>query len=87
MSELNRVRWRCRRGLLELDLVLSSFVRNCYSDLSVEQQQAFRELLDYPDPELWDLVCARAEPASKAQSEVMEVLRRAPARSGVLTRR
>lgn len=59
MTELNRLRWRCRRGLLELDLILSRFAERELERMSEEELQNFAALLDYPDNELWDLVSGR----------------------------
>jgi antitoxin CptB len=49
-QELGRLRWRCRRGMRELDVLLRRYVDERYSSASCEQQRAFRELLDAPDP-------------------------------------
>ena len=46
--------WKCRRGLLELDLVLTRFLERQVPGLSSAELAAFDELLDYPDTELWD---------------------------------
>jgi antitoxin CptB len=51
--ELGKLRWRCRRGMKELDVLLSRYVEERFCDASLEQQQAFRELLDAPDPVLY----------------------------------
>ncbi|WP_333842638.1 FAD assembly factor SdhE [Pelomicrobium sp.] len=59
MTELNRLRWRCRRGLLELDLILSRFAERELERLGDEERQSFAALLDYPDNDLWDLVSGR----------------------------
>ena len=53
---LERVRWRCRRGLLELDIVLGRFIEQHYAGLDAAGQVAFDALLDLPDTELWDLI-------------------------------
>ena len=53
---LERVRWRCRRGLLELDIVLGRFIEQHYAGLDAVEQVAFDALLDLPDTELWDLI-------------------------------
>ena len=47
-----RLRWRCRRGLLELDLVLLRFLEQTYSTLNAAEQQIFQELLALPDQTL-----------------------------------
>lgn len=49
-----RLRWGCRRGMLELDLLLLPFFNAHYSQLSLPEQQAFATILEYPDPELYD---------------------------------
>ena len=48
--EFERLRWRCRRGLLELDIVLYDFLDRNYSRLTVEERVAFGQLLTVPDP-------------------------------------
>jgi antitoxin CptB len=75
MAELDRIRWRCRRGLLELDLVLAAFGREELGRLSGEEQAAFARLLDAPDNDLWDWVCARAEPADPSLAGLVRRLR------------
>jgi antitoxin CptB len=57
----DRLQWKCRRGLLELDLVLSQFLERQASDMSPTDLAAFDELLDYPDTELWDVVSGRSD--------------------------
>jgi succinate dehydrogenase flavin-adding protein (antitoxin of CptAB toxin-antitoxin module) len=59
MSELNRLRWRCRRGLLELDLTLQRFVASELETLSPAERLVLAELLDYPDNDLWDVLSGR----------------------------
>jgi len=48
-NEVARLRWRCRRGLLELDLVFNDFVDRRYRSLNPELQQAFWDLLEEGD--------------------------------------
>ncbi len=52
MAELDRIRWHCRRGMLELDLVLNRFVEQELDGLDSGQLQVFRELLNEQDPML-----------------------------------
>jgi len=61
MKNLERVRWRARRGLLELDIVLGRFIETYYAQLDEAGQQAFEVLLDMPDNPLWDMIAGRAE--------------------------
>lgn len=48
-----RLRWRCRRGILELDLLLEAFLESSYSILSDKEKRVFETILCYPDSELW----------------------------------
>ncbi|HXF65443.1 MAG TPA: succinate dehydrogenase assembly factor 2 [Burkholderiales bacterium] len=74
MTELDRVRWRCRRGLLELDLILARFLERRYDCLDAEQRALFGELLEQPDNDLLDLALGRREPAPRYRA-VVELLR------------
>jgi antitoxin CptB len=49
-------RWQCRRGMLELDLLLNNFVDKEVNNLTAEQKQTFELLLSYPDQTLLDLL-------------------------------
>jgi antitoxin CptB len=75
MKELERVRWRCRRGLLELDIVLGRFIAQHYAEMDNDQRVIFDELLDLPDTELWDQVSGQKEPAHAHQRVVLELLK------------
>jgi antitoxin CptB len=77
VSELNRIRWHCRRGMLELDLVLARFLERDFAALSEAQQAAFKTVLEYPDNDLWDLVCGRLTPQPGDMAAVVERLRNA----------
>lgn len=74
-AELRRLRWRCRRGLLENELVLERFLDAYGAGLEGERLQAFKTLLDYSDNDLWDLVSGRAECGDPALGEVVRMLR------------
>jgi antitoxin CptB len=77
MSELNRVRWRCRRGMLELDLVLACFVDRHYIQLTPEQRERFGDLLILPDNELWDMLSRDEMTAAVGEMAfVLRLLRR-----------
>ena len=55
---MERLRWRCRRGLLELDIVLGRFIEH-YAGLDARQQAAFDSMLDMPDTQLWDMLSGK----------------------------
>jgi antitoxin CptB len=48
-----RLKWACRRGMLELDVLFMSFVDEAYDSLASEQQFTFERLLTCQDPELF----------------------------------
>jgi antitoxin CptB len=52
MSKLGRLRWQCRRGAKELDLVLLDYLENHYSLADADEQNRFIELLQLEDTEL-----------------------------------
>ena len=56
VSEHVNYRWQCRRGMLELDLLLNNFVDKGVKSLTAEQQHSFELLLSYPDQTLLDLL-------------------------------
>ena len=51
--EKARMLWRCRRGMLELDLLLERFMAEAYDDLTDVQLSTFKRLLEEPDPDLY----------------------------------
>ncbi len=57
-----RLQWRCRRGMLELDLLLEPFVENVYDKLSEEEKQQFHALLDFQDQELLECLMLQKKP-------------------------
>ncbi|WP_333796247.1 FAD assembly factor SdhE [Rheinheimera sp.] len=72
MSELMskpKLRWACRRGMLELDILLSPFVEQGYDALSLEQKHDFERLLACDDPDLfaWFMGHARSQDATLQQ--------------------
>jgi antitoxin CptB len=77
MSDLDRVRWQCRRGLLELDLVLARFVERHFFSLAAAEQESFKRLLEYPDNDLWDLIAGRREPQAGEPLGLIRLLRSA----------
>lgn len=59
---LRRVRWRSRRGMRELDLILMSFVATHYAALSPAEQETYGELLGLEDPQLYAWLSGRERP-------------------------
>ena len=52
-KRLARLKWACRRGMLELDVLLMPFVDEAFDSLDYEQQEIFERLLTSDDPDLF----------------------------------
>ena len=72
--EMRRLRWRCRRGMKELDLLLLNYIDEVYSASRPERQLAFRRLLSMPDPEILALLTGRSEADDEHLAHVIERL-------------
>jgi antitoxin CptB len=73
---MERVRWRCRRGLLELDIVLGRFIE-LYASLDFRQKVVFDELLDLPDTELWDMISGKLPALHDDQDALLVLINKA----------
>jgi antitoxin CptB len=71
-SDLGKLRWRCRRGMRELDVLLTRYVDEDYLAATPEQQAAFRSLLDSQDPVLNDYFLGRDCPSDPALRALIE---------------
>jgi antitoxin CptB len=80
---LSKLRWRCRRGMLENDLFVERFFRAHQETLTTRQAAALLVLMDLPDNDLLDLLLGRAEPQGEVDTPevrtVLAQLRAAPA--------
>lgn len=72
---LSKLRWRCRRGLLENDLFIERFFERYAEALTVRQAQALGDLMDLADNDLLDLLLRRRDPQGGLdRADVNEVL-------------
>jgi antitoxin CptB len=62
-----RIRWCCRRGMLELDLILGPFFDRYFDTLTPDEQNLFIELLDCDDPDIYAWIMGFTEPEQKFQ--------------------
>jgi antitoxin CptB len=74
-EELRRLRWQCRRGMLELDLLFSRFLDACYSGLSSQEKFDLLRLLNYQDQILQDWFFGEAVPADVRLRELVVRIR------------
>ena len=75
MSELSRLRWLCRRGMKELDVVMSRYLEDYYESASTIEQGIFKALLEMPDPDLYELLLGRGEENDPELVRFIEFLR------------
>jgi antitoxin CptB len=71
--KLAKLRWACRRGMLELDLLFEHYVNTYYCSASQEEQSMFEALLECNDQELYNWLIKR-EPAPARSSRMVEIL-------------
>lgn len=76
--ETSRLKWKCRRGMKELDLLLEGYLAGRYPKAGEAEQGAFKALLELQDPVLFDYVTGRDRPVSEDERRVIDALRRAP---------
>ena len=74
-ERLEKVRWRSRRGLLELELLLKPFVEGGFADLPESMKQDYERLLDSDDLDAHEWLLGRAEPPADLKALIAEIRR------------
>ena len=74
MTRDARLRWLCRRGMKELDVLLERYLEQDYAQTTEPQRAAFRALLECQDPVLWDYVMERDQPQDEDMQDVIRKL-------------
>jgi len=69
---VGRLRWQCRRGMKELDVVLERWLAGRYPDASAEERSAFRRLLDAQDPQLVAWLFGRERPSDPGVAALVD---------------
>ena len=72
--DMHKLRWACRRGMLELDLILLPFVENVYAGLPVDDQQRFDLLLEEQDQDLFQWFLGKEEPSSDDLKHIVHIV-------------
>ena len=72
--EMARLRWRCRRGMRELDMLLLHYADGYYANAEDSERRAFRRLLSAPDPDILALLTGKAHADDDALKHVIECL-------------
>lgn len=79
MGQLSRLRWLCRRGMKELDVLLERFLAQEYPHLNAAEQAAFQRVLQMEDPELYACLLGQTR---TGDVEVNDVIARIRGRTG-----
>ena len=72
---IERLRWQCRRGLLELDLLFEAFLEKGYAQLSDEDKNIFNQFLEYPDQTLQEWLLGKTVPDDVAMAHMVKLIR------------
>ena len=75
MNHQARMRWRCRRGMLELDIVLQRFIDKHYVQLDKRQLGQFEILLSLSDHDLWAMIVCKRDAPDEAFLPLLKLLR------------
>jgi antitoxin CptB len=75
MNSLDRLRWQCRRGCLELDLILQGYLETEYSRAENEEKKQFLELLKWEDDELLDVLLGGRKPNAMGLDDLIGKIR------------
>ena len=73
--DASRLRWQCRRGMRELDVLLSRYLEQAYPRAPAAQKRAFCELLTLSDPELAGFMLGRDVPADPELAALVRHIR------------
>ena len=71
-----RLRWRCRRGMRELDTLLTRYLERSYLASSPAERAAFAQMLELPDPDLFGYLVGRTMPNEAIHVEIIARIRR-----------
>ena len=74
-EQLNRLRWQCRRGMLELDFFLQKFLEHSFVNLSEADQQLFTRLLESTDQDLFVWLTGRETPSDPEFARMVKFIR------------
>jgi antitoxin CptB len=77
MQPNRSLKWRCRRGIREMDLLLQVFMDKYFEKLSTEEIKTFEDLLEQPDLDILDWIMGRSKPPSTAIQSIIDKINNA----------
>ena len=74
-KRLSRLKWACRRGMLELDVLFMPFVEEAFNDLSYKDKELFERLLTCDDPDLWGWIMGHEDCADVELKRMIAIIK------------
>ncbi|MET1254106.1 succinate dehydrogenase assembly factor 2 [Aliikangiella maris] len=71
----NRLAWQCRRGMLELDVILIPFLEQHFDSLTSQQQIDFADLLTQADPDLYTWIMGYGNATTQTDQQMVDIIR------------
>ena len=68
-----RIRWRCRRGMRELDVLLENYLNRHFDQAATPEQAQFLLLLDQEDPDIWAWLIGHAQPPAELANVILRL--------------
>lgn len=75
MVDVNKIRWQCRRGMKELDVMLTRFVDAEYAQLNEVDRQSFHQVLNMQDPDLYQFLMGNRVPTDPDAVNIINRIR------------
>jgi antitoxin CptB len=75
MSEIAKLKWRCRCGMRELDVMLTCYLEQRYEQAPIVEQQTFQALLELPNTDLYGYLMGQAKPVDIQMQALVERMR------------
>lgn len=75
-QNMKRLAWQCRRGMLELDIMLERYLYYAYEHASSDEQKQFQELLTHNDQDLFVWLTGRASPLDRSLLSIVHKIRK-----------
>jgi len=75
-AEYAELKWRCRRGMLELDMLLNRYLDINYATMTEKQGAMFSEVLEYPDQVLFDLLLGNMQSSNADVNQLISEIQR-----------
>ncbi|MCZ2720823.1 succinate dehydrogenase assembly factor 2 [Marinomonas sp. 15G1-11] len=72
--EFNRLKWHCRRGMLELDILLEPFMEEVFETLGEEDKRCFRKLIECEDQDIFVWFMQKEVPTDPDLARIVKLI-------------